>query len=62
MLEMNIHDNNTYRFPLNAEPFDRQVQHLLGNPLPAHGTWRADLWSVMKGAIEMTAIQRRVDR
>ena len=44
------------------EPFDRQAQHLLGKPLATHGTWKTDLFSVMREAIEMTAIQRGVER
>ena len=45
-----------------TQPFDQQAQHLLGKPLASHGAWKADLFSVMKEAIEMTAIQRGVER
>ena len=45
-----------------TEPFDRQAQHLLGRPMAANGAWKADLFSVMREAIEMTAIQRGVER
>jgi hypothetical protein len=44
------------------EPFDRQAQHLLGKPLAAHSAWKSELFSVMREAIEMTAIQRGVER
>jgi SAM-dependent methyltransferase len=45
-----------------VEPFDRQAQHLLGKPLTANGGWKDELFSVLREAIEMTAIQRGVER
>ena len=43
-------------------PFDRQAQHLIGNTLAVSGDWQLTLFSRMKEAIELTALQRGVDR
>lgn len=42
--------------------FDRQAQHLLGEPLAASGNWKSTLFSRMKEAVELTAVQRGVER
>jgi SAM-dependent methyltransferase len=43
-------------------PFNHQAQHLLGQPLPTHGSWKDHLFSALQQAIEITAIQRGVER
>ena len=45
-----------------TNPFDRQAQHLLGKPFASHGAWKEDLFSALRQAIEITAIQRGVER
>ena len=45
-----------------TDPFDQQAYHLLGQPLKSHGAWKEDLFSALRQAVEMTAIQRGVER
>ena len=42
--------------------FDRQAQHLTGTPLAASGDWQPALFSRLKEAVELTALQRGVER
>jgi hypothetical protein len=43
-------------------PFDQQAYHLLGHPLTSCGSWKEDLFSALRQAVEITAIQRGVER
>jgi SAM-dependent methyltransferase len=43
-------------------PFNLQAQHLLGQPLATYGSWKDHLFSALRQSIEMTAIQRGVER
>ena len=45
-----------------TEPFDLQARHLLGKSLTASGGWKAELFSRLREAVEVTAIQRGVAR
>ena len=47
------------KFP---EPFDLQAYHLLGKPLTTSSGWKAELFSRLREAVEVTAIQRGVVR
>ena len=42
--------------------FDRHAQHLIGTPLAASGDWQPALFSRLKEAVELTALQRGVER
>ncbi|MEI6114856.1 MAG: HNH endonuclease domain-containing protein [Burkholderiales bacterium] len=45
-----------------TEPFDLQARHLPGKSLTASGGWKAELFSRLREAVEVTAIQRGVAR
>ena len=45
-----------------TDPFDLQARHLLGKSLTASGGWKAELFSRLREAVEVTAIQRGVAR
>ena len=45
-----------------TEPFDLQANHLLGRPLSVSSGWKAELFSRLREAVEVTAIQRGVAR
>lgn len=47
------------RMPL---PFDQQAEHLLGERLNGLGRWQETLFARLSDAIEMTAVQRGVER
>jgi SAM-dependent methyltransferase len=42
--------------------FDRHAHHLMGTPLAASGDWQPALFSRLKEAVELTALQRGVER
>ncbi|WP_338820609.1 HNH endonuclease domain-containing protein [Acidovorax temperans] len=42
--------------------FDQQAEHLLGERLGRHGSWQTTLFARLSDAIEMTAVQRGVER
>ena len=42
--------------------FDRQATHLLGRPIGGPLKWEDDLLGCLREAIEMTALQRGVER
>lgn len=44
------------------ESFDLQAQHLLGKSLPVMGSWQVELLARLREAVEMTAMQRGVER
>ncbi|MBY0236592.1 MAG: hypothetical protein K2W93_16550, partial [Burkholderiaceae bacterium] len=44
------------------EPFDAQASQLLGRPLKGPLHWEQELFSRMREAVELTAMQRGVER
>lgn len=44
------------------EPFDRQAAHLLGRPVRGGAGWHDELFGRLREAIELTALQRGVER
>ena len=46
----------------STHPFDRHAHHLIGTPLATSGDWQATLFSRMSEAVELTALQRGVER
>lgn len=44
------------------QPFDRQAAHLLGRPVAGPVPWQDELFARLREAIELTALQRGVER
>jgi hypothetical protein len=43
-------------------PFDRQAVHLVGKPMGVGGGWEDTLFTRLREAVEITAIQRGLER
>jgi hypothetical protein len=58
------HIQESWRLTREAMPqaFDRQASHLLGHHLAKGNAWEGELFARLREAIELTALQRGIER